>query len=282
MNLIERMNSIHLAGRIRRHGLAMTMASRGSHIASVLSAADILAVLYSGAARLNPGDPKDPSRDRILLSKGHAGAALYAALAETGFFHPKELVSYCADGSAFSGHISHRVPGVELSTGSLGHGLPVGAGMALAAKRDGRGHRVFVVCGDGECDEGSMWEAALIAGHYNLSNLVAVIDHNKMQSLDFCENTIRLTPFAAKWESFGWRALETDGHDHAALKKAFASPADNRPTVIIAHTVKGKGVSFMENNILWHYRDPQGEDYRNALRELDRATPTSQKGGPAA
>ena len=267
------MDSVKLAWLIRRHGLEMTMRSCGSHIASVLSVADILAVLYGGEAKLNPRDPDDPLRDRIILSKGHACAAVYTALAETGFFNPKDLASYCADGSALLGHISHNVPGVELSTGSLGHGLPVGAGMALAAKRDGRGHRVFVVCGDGECDEGSMWETALIAAHFTLSNLVAIIDHNKMQSLDYCENTIKLSPFADKWDAFGWRALEVDGHDHMALKEAFASPADGRPTSIIAHTVKGRGISFMENNILWHYRDPQGADYRDALRELRAAMP---------
>ena len=268
------MDSINLAWLIRRHGLEMTAVSHGSHIASVLSAADMMAVLYGGAARVDPHAPKDPLRDRIILSKGHAGAAVYAALAETGFFDPKALTAHCANGGVLSGHVSHMgVPGVELSTGSLGHGLPVGMGMALAAKRDGRGNRVFVVCGDGECDEGAMWEAALIARHYELSNLVAVIDHNKMQSLDTCENTIKLEPFAAKWEAFGWRVLEIDGHDHGALKAAFASKADHRPTVVIAHTVKGKGVSFMENNILWHYRDPRGEAYQNALRELLEAMP---------
>ena len=268
------MDSRRLAWLIRRHGLEMTAVSRGSHIAAIFSAADIMAVLYGGAARLNPQDPKDPQRDRVILSKGHAGAAVYAALAETGFFDPKTLTSHYADGSVLSGHVSHKgVPGVELSTGSLGHGLPVGMGMALAAKRDGRGHRVFVVCGDGECDEGSMWEAALIARQYGLSNLVAVIDHNKMQSLDFCENTIRLEPFADKWRAFGWRTVEADGHDHSALQEALALSPDDRPTVVIAHTVKGKGVSFMENNILWHYRDPQGENYRNALRELRAAMP---------
>jgi len=267
------MDSTTLAWLIRRHALEMTSLSRGSHIAPALSAADIAAVLYGGAARLNPRDPRDPLRDRIILSKGHACAAVYAALAETGFFDPGLLRTYCAGGGALSGHISHGVAGVEFSTGSLGHGLPAGAGMALAAKRDGRGHRVFVICGDGECDEGAVWEAALIAGHHGLSNLVAVIDHNKMQSLDFCENTLRLAPFAEKWAAFGWRALECDGHDHAALKEAFASPADHRPTVVIAHTVKGKGVSFMENNILWHYRDPQGEAYRDALSELEAAKP---------
>ena len=265
------MDSITLALRIRRRALEMAMRARASHIASVLSAADILAVLYGGAARLNPQNPDDPGRDRILLSKGHACAGVYAALAETGFFGPGALGTYCADGSALAGHISHRVPGVELSTGSLGHGLPVGVGMALAARRDGLAHRVFVICGDGECDEGSMWEAALIAAHFELSNLVAIVDYNKMQSLGTCENTIRLEPLRTKWEAFGWRALEIDGHDHAALKRAFASPADGRPTVVIAHTVKGKGVPFMENNILWHYRDPQGEDYENALRALEDA-----------
>ena len=278
---MKAIDSVSLAWRIRRRALDMTSVAHASHIAPMLSAADILAVLYGGAARLNPLDPKDPGRDRVILSKGHACAAAYAALAETGFFDPSLLASFCADGGVLSGHASHRVPGVEFSTGSLGHGLPAGAGMALTAKRDGLTHRVFVVCGDGECDEGSVWEAALIAAHHALSNLVAVIDHNKMQGLGYCENTVRLQPFRKKWEAFGWRALEAGGHDHAALKAAFASPSDGRPTAVIAHTVKGKGVSFMENNILWHYRDPQGEDYYAALRELEEAAPALKKGGSA-
>jgi transketolase len=222
-----------------------------------------------------------PERDRIILSKGHAGAAIYAALAEKGFFGTDELKTHYADGSRLSGHVSHKgVPGIELSTGSLGHGLSVGAGMALAAKKDDRRHMVYVICGDGECDEGEVWEAALFAHHYKLNNLVAIIDNNKMQSLDFCENTIALSPFADKWQAFGWNVLDIDGHDHAALREAFrqAKLSADRPTVIIANTVKGKGISFMEHNILWHYRYPHdGEEYNTAVAELKAQRPEGLK-----
>lgn len=265
-----------LAYAIRRHGLEMTRLSHGSHIGAIFSVADILAVLYSDVLRVDSADPRMEDRDRLILSKGHAGAAVYAALAERGFFDVKELATHYQNGSRLSGHVSHKgVPGVEFSTGSLGHGLPVGMGMALAAKRDGKPWRVFVVCGDGECDEGSMWESALIAHQAKLGNLIAVIDWNRMQSLDFCENTISLEPLKDKWRSFGWRVLEADGHDHHQLQAAFraAGADDGRPTVILAHTVKGKGVSFMENNILWHYRSPQGEEYEAALKELEAQRP---------
>lgn len=185
------MTSEQLAWKIRRHAIEMTHISKGSHIGSILSVADIVAVLYNDIAFVNPKDPKMYDRDRIILSKGHAGAAIYIALAEKGFFGVEELKTHYADGSRLSGHVSHKgVPGVEFSTGSLGHGLSVAAGMAYAAKKDNRQHRVFVICGDGECDEGAVWEAALVANHYKLNNLITVIDHNKMQSLDFCENTI--------------------------------------------------------------------------------------------
>ena len=217
-----------------------------------------------------------PERDRFILSKGHAGAAIYAALAESGFFDPEQLKTHYQNGSILSGHVSHKgVPGVEFSTGSLGHGLPVAAGMAQAAKMDSREHRVYVVLGDGECDEGSVWEAALFANHFELNNLVAIVDHNKMQSLDFCENTLNLSPFAEKWRSFGWNALQVDGHDHNALRTAFGeAKRSKKPTVIIADTVKGKGISFMEFDILWHYRFPHdGWEYDDALKELHAAMP---------
>lgn len=270
------MTSKQLAWLIRRHGIEMTHLSGGSHIASILSVADIVAVLYSDVLRFDPRDPKLPDRDRFILSKGHAGAAIYAALAEKGFFDVEQLKTHYQNGSILSGHVSHKgVRGVEFSTGSLGHGLPVAAGMAQAAKLDGKNHRVYVVMGDGECDEGSVWEAALYANHYNLNNLIAIIDHNKMQSLDFCENTLKLSPFADKWKSFGWNVLDIDGHDHEALLDAFHRAAQSdRPTVIIANTVKGKGVSFMEFDILWHYRFPHdGWEYDDALTELHAAMP---------
>ena len=270
------MTSEQLAWLIRRHGIEMTHLSGGSHIASILSVADIIAVLYSDVLRYDPNNPKMAERDRFILSKGHAGAAIYAALAESGFFDPEQLKTHYQNGSILSGHVSHKgVPGVEFSTGSLGHGLPVAAGMAQAAKMDDREHRVYVVLGDGECDEGSVWEAALFANHFGLNNLVAIIDHNKMQSLDFCENTLKLSPFAEKWRSFGWNALQVDGHDHNALRTAFdEAKRSEKPTVIIADTVKGKGISFMEFDILWHYRFPHdGWEYEDALKELHAAMP---------
>jgi transketolase len=255
----------------------MTHISQSSHIGSILSVADIIAVLYSDIAHVNPRDPDMNDRDRVILSKGHAGAAIYAALAELGFFDVEELRTHCADGSRLSGHVSHKgVPGVEFSTGSLGHGLSVAAGMAYSAKKDNAQHRVYVICGDGECDEGAVWEAALVANHYRLSNLVAVIDYNKMQSLDFCENTISLSPFADKWKAFGWNVIEIDGHDHDALRDAYmkGNSSTDKPTVIIAHTIKGKGISFMENDILWHYRFPhEGEEYDSAVAQLREQMP---------
>ena len=267
-----------LAWLIRRHGLEMTHLSRGSHIGAIFSVAEIMAVLYTGVLNVSPAEPAMPDRDRLILSKGHAGAAVYAALAERGFFPVEELKTHYANGSRLSGHVSHKgVPGVEFSTGSLGHGLAVGAGMALGAKMDKAPWRTYVILGDGECDEGSVWEAALQAHQYQLDNLIAVVDHNRMQSLDFCEKTIALEPFADKWRDFGWQVQVVDGHDVAALQAAFARAKNNlgggKPSVIIAETTQGKGVSFMENDILWHYRTPQGEEYDAALKELEAQRP---------
>ena len=268
--------SEQLAWLIRRHGIEMTHLSGGSHIGAVLSAADILAVLYADILRYDPEDPEWDGRDRFIMSKGHAGAAVYAALAESGFFAPTELKTHYQNGSRLSGHVSHHLPGVDLSTGSLGHGLCAAAGMALAAKQDGKHHRVFAVLGDGECDEGSVWEAALFANQYRLENLVAIIDHNHMQSLDTCEKTLELEDFGAKWRAFGWDVIELNGHDHNALRSALTDTrsAGHKPTVVIANTVKGKGVSFMENDILWHYRFPHdGWEYDGAVTELHAAKP---------
>lgn len=265
-----------LAWLIRRHGIEMTHLSGGSHIGAILSVADIIAVLYADVLCYDPQRPDWEGRDRFIMSKGHAGAAVYAALAESGFFDTKELKTHYANGSRLSGHVSHQMVGVELSTGSLGHGLSAAAGMALAAKQDGRHHRVFAVLGDGECDEGSVWEAALFANHYRLENLVAVIDHNHMQSLDTCEKTLELEDLGAKWRAFGWHVIELDGHDHDALRSALTDThnAGHKPTAIIANTVKGKGVSFMENDILWHYRFPhEGWEYDGAVTELYERKP---------
>ena len=190
----------------------------------------------------------------------------------------EELSTHYANGSRLSGHVSHKgVPGVEFSTGSLGHGLAVAAGMALGGKKDEAPWRVYAVLGDGECDEGSVWEAALQAHQFRLDNLIAVVDHNHMQSLDFCENTLALEPFAQKWRDFGWHVIEVDGHDTDALQRAFeeakAQRGREKPVCVLCDTVKGKGVSFMENDILWHYRTPQGEEYEAALKELEAQRP---------
>jgi len=265
------MNTRALALRIRRHAIEMTHSGNSSHVGAVLSIADILAVLYGQVMAKRPDVPKWANRDRFILSKGHAGAGIYAALAETGYFSLDQLRTHYKNGSLLSGHLSHLgIPGVELSTGSLGHGLSVAAGMALAAKHDGGSHRVFVLMSDGECDEGSNWEAILFAAHHRLSDLVAIVDYNKLQSLGSVEETIQLEPFAEKWRVFGWHVVEIDGHDHNALLNALSVDlaAYPQPTCIIAHTIKGKGVSFMENSVLWHYRSPQGEEYERALSEL--------------
>ncbi len=268
----------NLAYKIKRHGLDMTMLSKGSHIGSILSVADVIAVLYGAILNVDPKNPLKADRDRFILSKGHAGAAIYAALAETGFFPAEELKTHYQNGSRLSGHVSHKgVPGVEFSTGSLGHGLPVAIGMALAAQKNKADYFTYVVCGDGECDEGAMWESALIAHQYQLDGLICLIDYNKMQSLDFCENTLSLHPLNQKWAAFGWNVVEIDGHDHKAIYEGFikakAFKGSQKPTVIIAHTVKGKGISFMESNILWHYRSPQGQEYTAAINELEEQKP---------
>ena len=267
-----------LAWLIRRNGLEMARISRGSHIGSVLSVAEIIAVLYTSVLNVDPRNPKKPDRDRLILSKGHAGSAVYAALAETGFFPVEQLKTHYANGSILSGHVSHKgVPGVEVSTGALGHGLGIGTGMALGAKMDGSQWRTYVVLGDGECDEGSVWESVLQAAQYRLDRLIAVVDYNHMQSLCSVEDTLALEPFEQKWTDFGWNARSVEGHDTEALKEAFDWARENagsrKPSVILAHTVKGKGVSFMENEILWHYRTPQGEEYEAALKELEAQRP---------
>jgi transketolase len=267
------MDTLALAARIRRHALNMTSTGGSSHIGSALSIADILAVLYGGGLKVDSSHPKMPDRDRFILSKGHAGAAVYAALAEAGFFPTDWLASHYQDGSKLSGHVSHKgMPGVELSTGSLGHGLSVGTGMAMVGKSPPTMFRTFVLLSDGECDEGMVWEAVLFAAHHRLDNLVAIVDFNKIQSLDRVSDTIGLEPFADKWRSFGWAVAEVDGHNHDELGNAVANlpTSPGQPTCILAHTTKGKGVSFMEDTVLWHYRTARGEEFGAAMSELDK------------
>lgn len=270
------MKSEQLAWKIRRHGIEMTHLSGGSHIGAILSVADIMAVLYTNILKFDSKNPDWEKRDKVILSKGHAGASLYAALAENGFFPVKELKTHYANGSRLSGHVSHYLPGIELSTGALGHGLSVGTGMAYASKKDNKKNKTYVILGDGECNEGSVWEAALFANHFRLNNLTAVIDYNHMQSLDYCDNTLEITPFAEKWRAFGWNVIEIDGHSHEQLREGFrcAENSGQKPTVIIASTVKGNGISFMENDILWHYRFPhEGWEYECAVNELHKQKP---------
>ena len=266
------MKSIKIAKNIRINSLRMANSGGGSHIGSSLSIADILAVLYSNILNVNPKKPELANRDRFILSKGHSGAAVYAVLAEMGFFPKDKLKTHYKNGSDLSGHVSHKgIPGVELSTGSLGHGINVGIGMAKAAQLDNYNYKVFVLLSDGECDEGTIWEGAMFAAHHKLDNLIVIIDYNKIQSLDTVANTLELEPFADKWKSFGWSVIEVDGHNHNELKEKFSNIPKQKgfPTVFIANTIKGKGVSFMENSVLWHYRCPKDEEFQSALKELE-------------
>jgi transketolase len=257
------------ANRIRKNALRMVHRAKASHIASALSIADILAVLYGEILHYDPTDHNCQSRDRFILSKGHACVAVYAALAEFDIISKLELETYGDDHSWLMNHISHKVAGVEFSTGSLGHGLPFGVGKALAAKARNETWRTFVLLSDGEMDEGSNWEALMFAAHHKLHNLVAIIDYNKLQSLGSVADTLGLEPLVNKLEAFGWTVREIDGHDHKLIAESLSGIADEKPTVIIAHTIKGKGVGFMENRVEWHYKNPNDEQLAIALAEIE-------------
>lgn len=261
-----------LAKTIRRHVLQMTHQAKTSHVGTSLSMAELLAVLYGGILRVRPEEPEWPSRDRFILSKGHGCAGLYAVLAERGFFPKTWLEDFCQNGSRLAGHVTHTgVPGIEVSTGSLGHGLSLACGMALTGKRETQNHRIFTLLSDGECDEGSIWEAAMFASHHQLDNLIAIVDYNKIQSLGNVKDILDLEPLCAKWEAFGWNTREIDGHDMDRLEEALNDIPfqKGKPSCVIAHTIKGKGVSFMENQLLWHYRSPDSEELKRALKELE-------------
>lgn len=260
------------ANRIRQQVVRMTHRAKSSHVGSSLSMAEILATLYGGVLRVRPEDPSWPERDRFVLSKGHGCAGLYAALAERGFFPGHWLDDFCTDGGRLAGHATHKTaPGIEFSTGALGHGLGVACGTALAAARRKLPFRVYTLISDGECDEGSIWEAALFGAHHRLDNLVLIVDYNQIQSLGRVSDVLSLEPFGDKWRAFGWAVREVDGHDLGALDAALGSaPFEaGRPSCLVAHTVKGKGVSFMEDKLLWHYRAPDGRETAAALRELE-------------
>lgn len=239
------------------------------HVGGDFSVVDILTCLYFAVARLDPARPDWPERDRVVLSKGHAAVSLYVTLARCGFFPAEALASFTKPLSPLSGHPDRRkVPGVEASTGPLGHGLPFSVGAAIAAEIDSLPRRVFVVLGDGELQEGSNWEAAMLAGHRGLGALTAVVDRNGLQQGARTEETNRLEPLADKWRSFGWEVDEVDGHDHRALVAALERPRSTKPRCLIARTVKGKGVSFMEDRQVWHHRVPTADEIAEALSEL--------------
>jgi transketolase len=260
-----------LANRIRQNAMKMVHRAKASHIASALSVTDILAVLYGQIMRFDPADQASPWRDRFILSKGHACVAVYATLAEVGLIAKEQLETYGDDFSWLMNHISHKVNGVEFSTGSLGHGLPFGVGKALAARARGEAWHTFVLLSDGEMDEGTSWEALMFAAHHQLSHLTAIIDYNKLQSLDSIANTMGLEPLVDKLSAFGAQVHEVNGHDHQQMAKALSGTSKEKPTVIVAHTTKGKGVSFMENRVEWHYKNPSDEQLAAALTELKAA-----------
>jgi transketolase len=267
------MNTIEFSKNIRKLALQMVHRANASHIGGVLSIADILGVLYGDILNFEPQNPKWEDRDRFILSKGHCCTGVYAALALKDFFPTQKLEEYAQDGSRMMSHISHHVPGVEFSTGSLGHGLPFGVGKALAAKRLGKSWRTFVLLSDGELDEGSNWEAFMFAAHHQLNHLVAIVDYNKLQSLTTVDQTLRIEPLSDKFRAFGWNCIELDGHDHHAIRQAFLKEnvPNSQPLIVIAHTTKGKGVSFMENKVEWHYKSPNLEQLAQALAEIERA-----------
>jgi transketolase len=261
-----------LANAVRRSDLQMIHDAKLGHIGGDLSATDILVTLYFGVLHIDPHAPNAPDRDRFILSKGHCAGALYTTLAYAGFFPLEELGTFVQPLSRLNGHPDrNKVPGVETNTGPLGHGLPVAVGSALAAKLTNARWRVFVMTGDGELQEGSNWEAAMSAAHYQLDNLILIVDRNRLQQGDWTERTMHLEPLADKWRAFGWSVQEVDGHDHALLLETFSqTPFEpGKPSCIIANTHKGKGVSFMQDNVIWHHRVPNAEELAMALEELN-------------
>jgi len=260
------------ANWMRRRLLDMIVKAGQGHPGGDLSAADIVAALYFDILRIDPSNPAAPDRDRFVLSKGHCTGALYTALAGAGFFPEADLDTYLKPESPLNGHPNRTyLPGVETNTGPLGHGFPVGVGIAVAGQIDGADYRVFVLTGDGELQEGSMWEAAMFAGHRGLGNLTVIVDRNRLQQGASTEETNSLEPLADKWRAFGWEVFELDGHDHAALLAAFDAAAEPRskPRVLIAHTFKGQGVSFMRDRASWHHGVPNAEQYAQAIAELE-------------
>ena len=262
------------AANIRQRVIELSHSAGTPHLGSSLSCIDILTILYGEVLKIDPKRPTDPLRDRFILSKGHAALALYVTLAEHGFF-PKDVLSgYNTDGGRLAEHPGPGcVPGVEAATGSLGHGLPIGLGMAMAARIKQQPYGVFVLMSDGECNEGSVWEAAMMAPAQKLDHVTVIIDYNKWQATARSNETLNLAPLAAKWESFGWQTYEVNGHDFRELARALehVPNGSGKPLAIIAHTIKGRGVSFMEDDNNWHYRIPTAEEVQRAALELQSA-----------
>ncbi|MBN18391.1 MAG: transketolase [Chloroflexi bacterium] len=262
---------INKTREIRRHILNMTADANSGHPGGSLSAVEILTVLYFQLLNIKSDDPYWEDRDRFILSKSHACPVLYATLCEAGFFPKSELKSFRSINGILQGHAHIKTPGVDMSGGSLGQGLSFGVGVALSAKLDDKNYRTYVLLGDGECDEGQIWEAAMSANHYNLNNLIAIVDRNRIQNDRWTHQVMDIEPFKDKWEAFGWNVIDLDGHNIEELIKGFkiALDSNNKPTVIIANTIKGKGVSFMENNPDFHGKAPNQEQLINALSEID-------------
>jgi transketolase len=258
---------------IRKKLIRMIFAAKGGHIGGSLSSVDILTCLFFHVMKYDPAHPEDPARDRFILSKGHSVEGYYCTLATAGFFPEAQLDEYGRFGTMLYGHPTLKVPGVEIPSGSLGHGLAVGVGMALAASRDGKDTKVFVLMGDGEQGEGSVWEAAMAAANYRLDHLVAIIDNNNLQISGPVDSVMRTSSLAEKYASFGWAVRSVDGHDFDQLNGAFdAAPWEpGKPSMVIAHTIKGRGASFMENDPAWHHKTPTREQLEHAIDELDRA-----------
>lgn len=267
--MIDATEPRQVAQAIRRIVLQQSKRAHVGHIGSALSITDIVATLYTSA--LNISGPDDPDRDRFVLSKGHAALALYAALHLRGWLTESQLNSYCADGTALAVHPEHTLSGVDFSTGSLGQGLSAGTGAAYAARLHGSRRRVFVLLSDAECDEGSMWEAVMFAAHHRLSNLIAIVDLNGQQALGKTADVLDLSPLAERWRSFGWDAREVDGHDMRQLARTFEAldTVSGPPHVLIANTVFGKGVSYMERQLKWHYWPMSDQEFQRALADIE-------------
>lgn len=272
MNNQQIANLTQIARNVRKLAISVAFETKAHHVGAVLSCLDILTVLYFSVLNIDPKNPKKDERDWFILSKGHAALALYAVLTERGYYNRELLKKFGADGSGLGGHPDKNcLPGIDVSTGSLGHGLPIGAGIAWLAKKENRDNRVFVLLGDGECNEGSVWESVMFAGHHKLNNLVAIIDYNRLQAFGFTDEIIKMENFTEKWLSFGWSVKEVNGHSVEQLSKILCKlPFEpGKPNLIIANTVKGKGVSDLENKLESHYLSLNEEQFKRAIKELE-------------